>query len=76
MHFYDFTSQREVHIEGHNQPGWNTWERANEGGENPSLNQKETMEKGSKEGVLAPMMRKLELLLNNMANNTLQKKER
>jgi hypothetical protein len=32
MYFYDFIFQREVHIEGHNQPGWNTWTRANEGG--------------------------------------------
>jgi hypothetical protein len=36
LHFYDFIFQREIHIEGHNQPGWNTWTRSNEGNDHPS----------------------------------------
>jgi hypothetical protein len=36
LHFYDFTFQREIHIEGHNHLGWNTWTRSNEGNDNPS----------------------------------------
>jgi hypothetical protein len=36
LHFYDFTFQREIQVEGHTQPGWNTWTRSNDGNDNPS----------------------------------------
>jgi hypothetical protein len=36
MHFYDFSFQREVQVEGSNNPGWNTWTRENDGNDNPS----------------------------------------
>jgi hypothetical protein len=36
IHFYDFTFQREVQVEGIHNPGWNTWTRANDGNDNPS----------------------------------------
>jgi hypothetical protein len=36
MYFYDFSFQREVQVEGSNNPSWNTWTRANDGNDNPS----------------------------------------
>jgi hypothetical protein len=36
MHFYDFSFQREVQVEGSNNPGWNTWTRSSGGNDNPS----------------------------------------
>jgi hypothetical protein len=36
LHFYDFTFQKEIQVEGHTQPGWNTWTRTNDGNDNPS----------------------------------------
>jgi hypothetical protein len=36
MHFYDFSFQREVQVEGSNNPGWNTWTRASDGNDKPS----------------------------------------
>jgi hypothetical protein len=79
MHFYDFTFQREreIHIEGHNHPGWNTWTRSNEGNEtHPPKNQKEMRKKVIRGDLLVTIMLKLEHQLNNMVNNMPQKEER
>jgi hypothetical protein len=35
MYFYDFAFQREGHVEGTNNPGWNTWTRSTDGNDNP-----------------------------------------
>jgi hypothetical protein len=73
MHFYDFTFLREIQVEGHTQPGWNTWTRTNDGNDNPSpKNQKEMREKVIRGRLLAKMMKKLELPHNTMASSRLQ----
>jgi hypothetical protein len=73
MHFYDFTFQREIQVEGHTQLGWNTWTRTNDGNDNPSpKNQKEMREKVIRGRLLVKMMMKLELPHNTMASSRLQ----
>jgi hypothetical protein len=73
LHFYDFTFQREIQVEGHTQPGWNTWTRTNDGNDNPSPKKPKGNEgKGYQGGLLGKMMLKLELPHNTMASSSLQ----
>jgi hypothetical protein len=73
LHFYDFTFQREMQVEGHTHPGWNTWTRANDGNDNPSPKKPKGNEgKGYQGGLLEKMMMKLDLPHNTMVSSRLQ----